>query len=96
VPWYDDPALYYGPPGDVLAQGDIVVATTGVSRVTVATYPRLHRYTLVKIGLCRCGLARLAPCPKHPALGYGRAGDRRWFFRTRVHWKRNSTSALRP
>ncbi len=24
------PALKYGPPGDVLAQGDIVVATTGV------------------------------------------------------------------
>ncbi len=28
--WYDDPSLYYGAPADVLAQGDIVVAATGV------------------------------------------------------------------
>lgn len=28
--WYDDASLYYGTPAEVLAQGDIVVATTGV------------------------------------------------------------------
>jgi hypothetical protein len=28
--WYDDPSLYYGTPAEVLAQGDIVIATTGV------------------------------------------------------------------
>jgi hypothetical protein len=30
VAWYDDSSLYYGAPAEVLAQGDIVVATTGV------------------------------------------------------------------
>jgi hypothetical protein len=30
VAWFDDSALYYGAPADVLAQGDIVVAATGV------------------------------------------------------------------
>src|SRR5665213_1379054 len=30
VPWYDDASLYYGPAAEVLAQGDIVVAATGV------------------------------------------------------------------
>jgi hypothetical protein len=30
VAWYDDASLYYGAPADVLAQGDIVLATTGV------------------------------------------------------------------
>ncbi len=29
MPWYDDPALYFAAPGDVLAQGDIIIAATG-------------------------------------------------------------------
>jgi len=28
--WYDDPSLYYGSPAEVLAQGDIVIAATGL------------------------------------------------------------------
>jgi hypothetical protein len=30
VPWYDDASLYYGWPAEVPAQGDIVIAATGV------------------------------------------------------------------
>lgn len=30
MPWYNDASLYYGPSAEVLAQGDIVVAATGV------------------------------------------------------------------
>jgi antitoxin MazE len=63
VAWYDDASLYFGAPSDVLAQGDIVVATTGVferpaySKETVATFPRRRRFILAKNASCRCGLA---------------------------------------
>jgi hypothetical protein len=69
VPWYDDASLYYGPPADVLAQGDIVVATTGVFEghngdVSPASPLYFGEERLVQVWLGSTGML-----PEAPSLG---------------------------
>jgi hypothetical protein len=69
VAWYDDPAVYYGAPAEVLAQGDIVVATTGVfeaERGDVAPASPLYfgEERLVQVWLGSTG-----SLPEAPSLG---------------------------
>ncbi len=93
MPWYDDPALYFAAPGDVLAQGDIIIAATGTFEGNggdVAPASPLNfgedRYVAVWRG-------STGALPEAPILGLQARWVLRWFCRMLAHSKKNSTNA---
>lgn len=67
--WYDDPSLYYGTPSEVLTQGDIVVAATGVfdgqsGDVSVASPLYFGEERLAQVWVGSTGVL-----PEAPSLG---------------------------
>jgi hypothetical protein len=69
VAWYDDRRLYYGVPGEVLAQGDIVVATTGVFEGDCGEVSPASPLYLGEERMVQVWLGSTRAFPEAPSLG---------------------------